>query len=154
MSENKFNSKAFIMLFLSGISYLAAYLIYAIVPSSELANGLSHPGITAVYVLTASPVLAILALVLLVTSYILNKEYFEKLFSKSVTVSVLAFLSILITVSVFFIISFLSLQYKLGFVAPIYGTKWSSFAVYMLISVILYFLSLLLVTLKMKGTIK
>lgn len=154
MSENKINSKAFIPYLLSCILYLASYLIYTFIPSSALANSVEHPGITAVYVLTASPIAAVIALVLLVLAFVTNKDYFSKLIGKAVTVPLFVILSIMVAVSIYFTVSFVVMQYKLGFAAPIYGTKWSGYAVYMLISVILQFISLLLVTLKMKGIIK
>ncbi len=154
MSENRIYSKAFIPYLISCISYLASYLFYVLVPSSELANGLEHPGITAVYVLTASPVLAVVTLILLVVTFFLNKDYISNLVSKPAAVTGFAVLSLMVAVSVYFTVSFVTLQYKLGFAAPIYGTKWSGYAVYILVSVILQFISLLLVTLKMKGIFK
>lgn len=154
MSENKINTKAFIPYLLSCIAYLTSYLIYAIVPSSELANGVKHPGITAVYLLTASPVLALIALVMLIVTFIINKDYMIKLISKPLAVTLFSVLGAMIAITVYFTVSFVALQYKLGFTAPIYGTKWSGYAVYILISVILQFISLLLVALKMKGIIK
>jgi len=154
MSENRINFKAFVPYLVSCITYLASYLIYVLVPSSELANGLEHPGITAVYVLTLSPVLAVVTLILLAVTFVLNKDYFATLVPKAVTVMTFAVLSLLVAVSIYFTVSFVALQYKLGFAAPIYGTKWSGYAVYILISVILQFISLLLVTLKMKGILK
>ncbi len=154
MNKSKINSKAFIPYFFSCITYLASYLIYSLVPSSELANSLEHPGITAVYVLTASPVLVIIALALLAVTFLLNKDYLFNLFSKPVVVGGFALLALMLVLSIVFSVSFVAMQYKLGFSAPIYGTKWNSYAVYMLISVILQFISLLLVTLKMMGILK
>ena len=154
MSENKINTKAFIPYLFSCILYLASYLIYALVPSSELANGIDRPGITAVYVITASPISAVAALVLLITAFIVNKDYFAGLLSKPLTTIIFIFLSLMSAVSICFTVAFTAYQYKLGFTAPIHGTKWSGYAVYMLISVILQFISLLLITLKMKGIIK
>ncbi len=154
MCENRINSKAFIPYLISCVTYLASYLVYSLVPSSELANGVEHPGITAVYVLTASPVLAIFAFILLAATFVLNKDYFSSLISKPLTVVVFSALGIMAAISIYYTASFVALQYKLGFATPIYGTKWSGYAVYILISVILQFISLLLFTLKMKGVIK
>ena len=154
MSENRINSKAFIPYFLSCVAYLAAYIIYALIPSSELANGLDHPGMTAVYVLTLSPVAAVISLILLILTFVLNKDYFSKLISKNLTVILSAILCLLVVIGAYFSVAFVAQQYKLGFVAPIYGTGWQGYSVYLLVSVILQFISLVLVTLKMKGIIK
>ncbi len=151
MGNNKINNKAFILYLISFILYFASYLIYTLIPSSDLANSIEHSGMDAVYVLTASPVLAVLSLGVFVAFCVLNKNYLENLINKKIFVIAAVIFTFLIAVSVCFSISFVISQYKLGFTAPINDTKWETYSVCMLFVTVIEFVSLVLFVFAMKG---
>lgn len=153
MSENKIKTKAFIPYLFSFILILAAYLVYTIVPSSELANSIEHSGMDAVYVLTAAPILSFSALVLSVLSYALNRKYLNELLSKQIAFAGCAVITFMLLLCTYFSISFVVSQYQLGFTAPINDTKWESYGIFMLVACIIQFISMILLALKMKGII-
>ena len=70
----KFNRKLTIVLAYAGaLLALAALLIFKILPTSELANGIQYSGTDALWVLVACPVLAVLGAVCFMASFL--KDY-------------------------------------------------------------------------------
>ncbi len=153
MSENKIKTKVFAPCLLSFLLLLASYLIYTVVPVSELANSVEHSGMDAVYLLTASPVAAFISLVLLMVAFIPNKKYLTELLTKKVTICAFLVASLLIVISFIFSVLFVVSQYKIGFTAPFDGTKWESYNVFILVSCIIEFISFVLLTFRMNGII-
>lgn len=153
MSGNKINIKVFLPHLLSFILLFFSHIIYISIPTSDLANSIEHSGMDAVYVLTVSPVAAILALIFFILSYVLNRDYLNSLLSKPVATVGYAVLTIMILISAIFSVSFVASQYSLGFTAPINGTVWHSYSIFILISCIINLIALILLTLAMIGII-
>lgn len=153
MSENKIKTKVFAPYLISFLLLLASYLIYTIVPVSDLANSVEHSGMDAVYLLTVSPVAAFVSLTLLVIAFIINKQYLTELLTKKVTITAFAVTALLILISFILSVLFVISQYQIGFTAPFGGTKWESYNTFILVSCIIEFISLVLLTLRMKGII-
>lgn len=153
MSENKIKTKVFAPYLLSFLLLLASYLIYTIVPVSGLANSVEHSGMDAVYFLTASPVAAFISLVLLMVAFISNKKYLTELLTKKVAIIAFSVTALLILISIILSVLFVVSQYQIGFTAPFSGTKWESYNIFILVSCIIEFISLVLLTLRMKGII-
>lgn len=153
MSENKIKTKLYIPYLFSLILSLTSYLIYTLIPVSNLANSVEHSGMDAVYVLTVSPIAGLLSLVLFVVSYILNKNHLNSLLSKPLTIGAYAVITVMILISTVFSVMFVVSMYQLGFTAPINGTKWQSYSIFMLVSLIMQLVSFILLILADKGII-
>lgn len=154
MSENTIKTKVFAPYLLSFLLLSASYLVYILVPVSDLANSIEHSGMDAVYLLTVSPILALVSLALLLSAYVINKQYLNKLLSVQVAVAAFSVNLLFVAVSLIFSVLFVVSQYQIGFTAPLNGTKWESFGIFILVSCVIEFISLVLLTLKMKGFIR
>lgn len=150
-SNQSFSVKTFVFGLISWGLLLGSYLTYTIVPVSDLANSVDHSGMDAVYVLTAAPVFAAISLVLLVLTLLLNKDYLFKLSDKRIIFGVFGLNAAMVIISIVFSIIFVVSQYDLGFTAPVDGTIYESYGIYILVNVIAQALSLIALSLKMKG---
>ena len=150
-SKQLFSVKTLILGLSSWILLLASYLTYTIIPVSDLANSVDRSGMDAVYVLTAAPVFAAISLILLALTMLLNKDYLFKLTDKKIILTAFGINAIMTIISLIFSIIFVVSQYDLGFTAPIDGTVYESYAIYILINVIAEAVSLVALSLKMKG---
>lgn len=153
MAENKINKKLFSFSFLGLILITASYLIYTVIPQSDLANSIDRSGMDAVYVLTLSPVFALLAVILLAVSYFTEKKYIESIIPAPIAICTYAVTGISAVISVVFSVMFVISQYGLGFTAPIDGTVWESRASAILISCIIHLIFTAFVFINMKGVI-
>ncbi len=158
MSENTtktlkqpFSVKALIFALVSWVLLLGSYLTYTIIPVSDLANGIEHSGMDAVYVLTVSPVLVFASLIMLALTLFLNKDYLFKLTDSKIMLIAFGINAVMTIISIVFSIIFVVSQYDLGFTAPINGTVYENYSVFILVNVIVEAISIIALSLKMKG---
>lgn len=153
MSENaiKKSDKTLLLAAVSIILLLGAYLTYTIVPVSELANGIDHSGMDAVYVLTLSPVLAFLSLIMLALTLFINKGYLLDLLDNRIVFAGFGTAAAMTVISIVFSIIFVASQYDLGFTAPIDGTVYEAYSRYISANVCIEAIALAALTLRMKG---
>ena len=126
----KINGKLTVFLAYAGsVLFLAALLIYTILPTSELANGIQYSGTDALWVLAASPVLAIAGAVCFIASLAKDYKAWQNFISKELITGALAAISVCLVASVAMYISNFATQLSLGFVAPFTGTVYETYAV-------------------------
>ncbi len=108
------------------ILMIASDFIYWWLPSSELANGIEHSGMEAVYVLFAASAASALALISYVGGSIADKA----IISNSVVQKIIFVASVVgIGVSAAITIAFTVFSNSLGFVAPTDGTSWHTLGI-------------------------
>lgn len=137
MSDNKLNKKIIIPYCFALLFSLAAYLIYTLVPVSDIANSVEHSGMDAVYILTASPVCAFIALISLCLALIFNFKQLGNNKSSKLILSLSAILPVAFSVaSAVFCTMFTVSQYQLGFTSPIDDTQWYTYSKFILVNFI------------------
>ena len=137
----KINGKLTVLLAYAGsILFLGALLIYTILPTSELANGLQYSGTDALWVLAASPVLAIAGAACFIASLAKDFKTWQKFIAKELITGALAGISVCLIASVAMYISNFATQFSLGFVAPFTGTVYETYAIILTIVTINMFI--------------
>lgn len=133
-------NKNIIFSFLGLILSLAGVLIYIILPSSELANGIQYSGADALRVLLISPVLLLIGGMLFIFALLSDIKNWKNTISD---VAIYVTDGALIATVIFNFAVSLSLflvQNSLGFVAPYTGLKYEFFAVVMIVFLIWQFI--------------
>ena len=125
----KINGKLTVLLAYSGsVLSLGALLIYTILPSSELANGLQYSGTDALWVLAFSPVLALAGAACFTASLAKDYKTWQSFIAKDLITGALIATVVCLIASVAIYIYNFTTQFSLGFVAPFKGTVFETYA--------------------------
>lgn len=114
---------------------IIADIIYWYIPVSDLANGIEHSGMDAVYVLFGGGVCAVVALGIYIAGSFIDKA----IVSNSVVQKIIFGLSVatlLVTAAVNF--AFAIYSSSLGFVAPVTSTVWYDLGIVSTVTTVLF----------------
>ena len=118
----KSNRKSLVVFSLSGsILSLASLLIYMLIPTSNLANGIEYSGTDALWVLAASPIAAIVGGVLFMLTFVKNFDEWINTMSKPLVIGMTTLLGCMSLFNIALYCSYFFSQVELGFVAPYTG---------------------------------
>lgn len=154
--ENKINKNngGLIFTVVSVICSLVSVLVYRFLPESNLANGIEHSGMDAVYALIASPVFAFLALAFFAVGCIKLHKALTHTFPKLAVIGTFAVISLGLVFNFISSLLYLLKQNKLGFVAPVDGTVWDTLLTVMAVMLSLQCILCIVEVLSAKGIIK
>ena len=126
----KINGKLSVILAYTGsILSLAALLVFKLLPTSELANGIQYSGTDAIWVLAICPVLAIVGAVCFMASFVKDLKAWKDLLPEELLRSSTIAIAVCLIISVAVYLSYFLKQLKLGFVAPFQGTIYELYSV-------------------------
>lgn len=133
----KINSKKTVMLTFSALLFaVIALLIFMLLPTSELANGINYSAKSAIYVLAVSPVASLISLVLYMLALIKSYDTWCDALSKPCVNGLTALFAIFAVFNFAVFSAYFFLQVSLGFVAPSGGTVYEFLAVAALIATV------------------
>lgn len=136
----KLNSKKTILLAFAGSVFsLAALLIFMLLPSSELANGIQYSGKDALWVLVLAPVFSLCGAVNFLYAFLKDFKAWSNFLSKPIFIGAAAVFCGLMIFNFAVYLSYLITQFKLGFVAPYTGTVYDSLEILLIIVSVLQF---------------
>ncbi len=124
----------------SAVAALGALLIFLLLPTSQLANGIEYSAKDALWVLVASPILSLIGTISFVAVFLKDKNSWSNLLSEPI---VLAATGLSAAFGLFNFTTYLSYtlkQFSLGFVAPYGGTGYEYLAVAATVIVVLNFI--------------
>jgi hypothetical protein len=124
----------------SAVLALTALLIFLILPTSQLANGIEHSAKEALWVLICSPISALISTASFIFIFLKDYNEWSNLLSKTIVNSI-RYLSF--ALGFFNFATYLTYtidQFSLGFVAPFSDTKYEYLAVAATVIVILNFI--------------
>ena len=134
----KSNNKLFAVI--SAVAALAALLIFLILPTSQLANGIEHSAKDALWVLVCSPLLALISTASFIFIFLKDYSVWCNLLSKPIVNSI-RYLSFALGIFNFATYLIYTIdQFSMGFVAPYSGTKYEYLAFAATIIVVLNFI--------------
>jgi hypothetical protein len=137
----KFNRKLTIVLAYAGaLLALAALLIFKILPTSELANGIQYSGTDALWVLVTCPVLAVLGAVCFMSSFLKDSKIWQSYLSEPVLMGATIACGIVLAINLYVYFSYTIDQFSLGFVAPYAGTKYETYDIFVTVMTINQFI--------------
>ena len=126
----KINGKLSVVLSYAGsLLSLAALLIFKLLPTSELANGIQYSGTDALWVLAVCPVLALSGAVCFIASFMKDYKAWQNFISKEIPFcgAIACILSLAVGFAIY--LSYTVTQFSLGFVAPYTGTVYETLGV-------------------------
>ena len=135
-----------ILVFFSAIAAIVALLIFLMLPTSQLANGIEHSAKDALWVLVASPVFALVSSVCFILVFIKDINTWSNLLSKPIVTAIIGLSSAFGLVNFIIYLSYTVQQFSLGFVAPFGGTVYELLAVAAVVIVALNFIFSAIVT--------
>ncbi len=119
---NKTGGKSSVILSFSGAFLsLAALLIFVIIPTSKLANGIEYSGTDALWVLVLSPLFSFVGSAMFIASFLKKFSEWTDTMSKPLVTGMIILLSCLSAFNFIFYLSYFISQIELGFVAPYTG---------------------------------
>lgn len=124
----------------SAVAALGALLIFLLLPTSELANGIEYSGKDALWVLVLSPVFSLLSTVSFIFVFIKDNNAWNNLLCKPIVMSAIALSGSFGLLNFATYLSYTLQQFSLGFVAPYSGTAYEYLAVTATVTVVLNFL--------------
>lgn len=130
--------------YIGSVISLGALLIFKLLPTSELANGIQYTGKEALWVLILSPLFALLGAVTLMYAYIKNYKALQKFLPKPAVTGTIIILAAFMIFNFCVYLSYLIAQFDLGFVAPYAGTVYESLETAVVIGTVLQFISSIL----------
>ena len=110
-----------ILSFTGAVLSLAALLIFVIIPTSKLANGIEYSGTDALWVLVLSPLFSLAGSALFITSFLKNFSTWADTMSKPLVKGMIILLSCMSAFNFIYYLSYFISQVELGFVAPYTG---------------------------------
>ena len=135
-----------ILVFFSAIAAIVALLIFLMLPTSQLANGIEHSAKDALWVLAASPVFALVAAVCFVLVFIKDIDTWSNLLSKPIVTAIIGLSSAFGLVNFIIYLTYTVQQFSLGFVAPFGGTVYELLSVAAIVIVVLNFIFSAIIT--------
>ena len=117
-------AKTIVLAFAGSLLSLAALLIFNLLPSSQLANGVEHAATDAIWVLAASPVLFLLGGMVFMSAYLKDFKAWKDFLSGAMVKGATGLFAIACIYNVVVSLMYFLSQYKLGFVAPFDGTVY------------------------------
>ena len=143
-------NKSIVLSFTGTLFSLAALLIFILLPSSELANGIQHSGTDALWVLVFAPVLSLFGSAGFLYALTKNLKQLEKFLPKPAVLCVEAVLCLLAVGSFVVYLTYLIKQFKLGFVAPYGGTVYENLEILVISTTVLQFITSALIAVATK----
>ena len=143
-------NKSIVLSFTGSLLSLAALLIFMLLPSSELANGIQHSSTDAFWVLAFAPVLSLSGSAGFTYALTKNFKQLEKILPKPAVLCAGAVLCLLMAGSFIVYLSYLIKQFKLGFVAPYGGTVYESLEILVISATVLQFITSALIAVATK----
>ena len=134
------NISSVILSFSGSLLSLAALLVYVILPTSQLANGIEYSGTDAVWVLAIVPVASLVGAVLFVSSFIKNFNEWVSTMSRPLVTGMITLLGCMSAACFINYLSYFVTQVQLGFVAPYTGLVYEDFITVAVVVVIHQFL--------------
>ena len=125
---------------ISAVFALAALLIFLLLPTSQLANGIEHSAKEALWVLVFAPVGTLLASGCLIFAFLKDSNVWEKVLSRPIVTGITGLSLAFSLVNFGTYLSYTVQQFSLGFVAPYGDTVYELLAVAATVTVILHFL--------------
>ena len=123
------DKKVMLPILLSDILVIISYFIYVFLPESAFANDVSRPGMTAVYIFAAAPVLCLVSAIIPAVFFKKIKQAFDEA-EKSLLGIALCSASLLLYLICFVLeLLYLISQISLGFLAPMNGTVYETYSV-------------------------
>ena len=114
---------------IGSVSALAALLIFLLLPTSELANGIQYSGTDALWVLAISPVAAVISAASFIIAFIKDGKTWSGLLSKPIVIGAAAILAVLNVFNFVVYVTYFSEMLSLGFVAPYTDTIYEYLAI-------------------------
>ena len=124
----------------SAAAALGALLIFLLLPTSQLANGIEYSGKDALWVLVLSPVLSLAGTVSFISVFVKDGKTWNELLCKPIVSGAIALSGAFGLLNFATYISYTLQQFSLGFVAPYDGTAFEYLAVAATVTVVLNFL--------------
>lgn len=138
---NKLNRMRTILLTLIGaFAALAAVLVFVLLPTSEIANGIQYSGQDAIWVLAIAPIASIISTLSFVFAYQKDYKIWCDLLSKPVVTGARGLFAVLNIFNLAVYLTYFTKQISLGFVAPYDGTGYEYLAVVAIVIVVIMFL--------------
>ena len=125
---------------ISAVAALAALLIFLLLPTSQLANGIEHSAKDALWVLTCSPILSLLGTVSFVSIFLKDNMAWSNLLSKPIVTGITGISLVFGLLNFATYLSYTATQFSLGFVAPYSDTIYEYLAWAATVTVILNFI--------------
>lgn len=119
--KNSKGISSVIISFTGSLLSLAALLIYIIIPTSQLANGIEHSGTDALWVLALAPAGALVGSALFLFSFLKDYRQWVDTMSKPLIIGMATLLGCMSLFNVALYLSYFIAQCELGFVAPYTG---------------------------------
>lgn len=116
-----------IIMALSGaVLSVAAFIIFTVLPSSELANGIQYSGTDALWVLALTPAFSLVGAANFLYAFLKNHKLWSRILSKTIVLSASLILGAMMIFNFAVYAAYFFDQFKLGFVAPFGGTVYES----------------------------
>lgn len=126
----KINGKKTVVLTFSALIFaVIALLVFMLLPTSELANGISYSAKSAIYVLAVSPVASLISFGLYMLALIKGYNSWCDAFSKPCVNGLAALFAVFAVFNLAVFSAYFFLQVSLGFVAPYGGTVYEYLAI-------------------------
>lgn len=125
---------------ISAFAALAALLVFMILPTSQLANGIEHSAKDALWVLVLSPIASLVAAVSFTAIFVKDSDTWSKLSSETIVKAVTGLSAVFGLFNFIVYLRYTIDQFSLGFVAPYAGTSYEILAVAAAVIVALNFI--------------
>ena len=143
-------TKTILFSLLGSIFALTALLIFILLPTSDLANGIEHSGKDALFVLVFAPVLSLLGSASTIYAFIKDSKIWEKILTKSIVTGITGLSLAFGILNLGTYLSYTVMQFSLGFVAPYGNTVFEILSVANIVTVVLHFMFTALITIAVK----
>ena len=131
-------SKSVLLSVVGSALAVAALLIFLLLPTSQLANGIEYSGKDALWVLMIAPIASILGSVSVIVAFMKDCKVWEKDLTGGIVVSIAALLTGFGLLNFATYLSYTIQQFSLGFVAPYNNTAYEFLAVAAIASTVIH----------------
>ena len=149
---SKINKKAVVTFAFIGSAFsLAALLIFMLLPTSEIANGIQYSGKDALWILILSPVFSFIGAISFMFAFLKDYKLWKGYLTNFALFGFLAVSAVLLVSNFSVYLTYLISQFDLGFVAPYTGTVFDKLEILVIIVTVLQFTVATLIAVKAKN---